>query len=80
MHTRCRQNGKPLVVKFADGVRHRNEHKLYVSNLPADMDEEHILKLFAQVCDPISAVLRRRLAVGEGLYCFEHDGIGGSFH
>ena len=46
------QNGKPLVVKFAEGLRQRMEHKLYVANLPVEMEEEEAHALFAQVTRP----------------------------
>ena len=42
------QNGKPLVVKFAEGLRQRMEHKLYVANVPMEMGEEELTTIFAE--------------------------------
>ena len=64
--TRCphrphaRQNGKPLVVKFAEGLRQRMEHRLYVSNLPIDFDEEQTSALFSEHGEVKQLQLARR--------------------
>jgi hypothetical protein len=42
------QNGKPLVVKFAEGLRQRMEHRLLVSNLPLDFSHEAAMILFGE--------------------------------
>ena len=42
------QNGKPLVVKFAEGLRQRMEHKLSVANVPLDCTEEHLTSVFSE--------------------------------
>ena len=56
------QNGKPLVVKFAEGLRQRMEHKLCVTNLPLEMEEEEASALFSPVRqrDPSKSTLRVR--------------------
>ena len=39
--------GKPLVVKFAQGLQQRMEHKLRVTHIPADVTDEALTALFA---------------------------------
>jgi len=41
-------NGKPLVVKFAEGLRQKMESKLYVTNIPLETSEEALLSMFAE--------------------------------
>lgn len=41
-------NGKPLVVKFAEGLRQRMEHRLYVANIPPETSEEDLGALFGE--------------------------------
>lgn len=36
------------MVKFAEGLRQRMEHKLHVANVPLDTPEEDLEKLFAE--------------------------------
>ena len=45
---KCMLNGtKPLVVKFAEGLRQRMEHTLLVSHVPETMSEQEATELFA---------------------------------
>ena len=63
------QNGKPLVVKFAEGrqIRQRMEHRLLVANLPEAYTEEETTALFAEhgcACPARASRTHRHACVG----------------
>ena len=56
-------NGKPLVVKFAEGLRQKMESKLYVTNIPLETSEEALLSMFAEHGEVKQVQVRVRAAL-----------------